>query len=435
MRVNLGDNEYVNVYIIKNSKDTYEYYIDDILVGVYDPDVMKDSKFLEIDLEKNNTIANELGAQSKDEIKQIIDKTKEKLNNVDVKEIEKEARENESINKYIEEIGIDREKIKYVTTKEIEREEKEDEQDEEDKKRQEEVRTNQVNQNGVEEKMTTRDVDIKQEISMGERATDVQNISTWLGGKVPKEFYKIGVIASNDIRKMKDDKGNIIDDSSTQFSLVVIGKDGKIEPLKKYIPQLEQSNVAGNNPISSSYQINADETVEKDPVMSEFRIGNKVIQIDKDFGDDVEVHIGKYSPFSNEIVTTQMRDSNTTFVTDIDQRRAAMGHYEGVYEAKNSVKEAENHEKAGCDELTVKEVDGEMDTGHQHYTNKELDQMVEELIKNPEISSVYNRNDIKRFIENKYGKNPILPEEGIKDLEEQIEEKAKSEHELPGHDM
>lgn len=394
MRINLEDGRYVNVVIQKNNKGTYEYYIGDILIGVYDEDVMGDKKFLEVSLEKNNTIANELSAESKDEIKQIINQVKEQINQTEIEEIEEETKENMAINDYLQERGIDKRNTKTAF---LELDSKEKEEKEEKTKKDKQVQSNYINNDKNKESLTTSDVNVKQEIDLGERATDVENFKKWLGGKLPDGAQKIGVIYSNQMSKMKDDKGNVIDNSSTQLGLIVINKDKTVEPLKKYIPELEQNHSSGNNPMKSQYQIHTDGSVEKDPVWSEYRIGRKIIQLDKDSGDDLEVNIGKYSPHGNELVTTRMRDRNTSFATDTETRKAAMGHYEGVYEAKNSYQEAQEHEKAGCkpEEMTVKEIDGEKETGHQHFTQEEFEKCVEELMQNEEISEVFTEKEIR----------------------------------------
>lgn len=423
MKINLEDGRYVNMTIQKNAKGTYEYYIGDILVGVYAPNVMGDNKFMEVALERNNTIANELSAESKDEMKQIISQIKGKMDQVKTEEIEEEARESAAIDGYLQDLGLDGEKVKITL---VDLDKKEEEETIEDKSKQTDDGINK-------EEVTTRDVDVKQEIDLGERATDVEDFKKWLGGRLPADAQKIGVIDSNEMAQMKDEEGNVIDNSSTQLGLIVINKDKKVEPLKKYIPELEQNHSSGNNPVQSQYQIDTDGTVEKDPVLSEYRIGRKIIQLDKDHGDDLEVNIGKYSPHGNELVTTRMRDRNTQFATDIETRRAAMGHYKGVNESRDSYQEAQEHEKAGCDpeELTTQEIDGEKDTGHQHVEN--MDEMyirycVKEVLKSEEIASVYGRDDVRKVLMEKMkNKEYLSSEELIEEAKEQMEETAKNE--------
>lgn len=433
MRINLKDGRYIKVKIEINEKGVYEYYTDGILIGVYAPNTMKDSKFLEIDLERNNTIDNELSAEIKDDIRQVIDEVKDSIEKTNLEDIQKEAKDNKALDGYIREIGMDREKVRKITVMDLGREKNKKEETKKGKKKdnKEERQTELNNSNISTPKVTKQDVNIKQEIALGEQANDVQSFKNWIGGKLPDDIQKIGVIESNEMSKMKDDKGRVIDNSSTRFALVVIGKDGQVEPLKKYIPQLEQNHSSGNNPVKSKYQIDTNGEVEKDAVLSEYRIGNKIIQLDKDQGDDLEVNIGQYSPSGNNLVTTRMRDGNTTFKTDTETRKAVNGYYnKGVYASENSYKEAEEHEEKNpdCDKMNEKDIDGDPDTkSHDH-----VDDMVKQILENDEISDVYNYNDVKRHIEEKMKNNEELDEQEIRNqVEEEMENSAQAEHEMP----
>lgn len=386
MRIDLKDGRYIKVNIEMNEKGVYEYYTDGILIGVYAPNTMKDSKFLKIDLERNNTIDNELSAEIKDNIRQVIDEVKDNIEQIDIKDIDAEAKENKALDGYMREIGVDRERVRNIVVMDLEREKKKEkrnnkEKEEKEKESQKKSAKEQMksnNPNTSTPKVTKKDVNIKQEIGLGERANDVQDFKRWIGGKLPDDIQKIGVIESDEMSKMKDDKGRVIDNSSTRFALVVIGKDGRVEPLKKYIPQLEQNHSSGNNPIKTQYQINTNGEVEKDAVLSEYRIGNKIIQLDKDQGDNLEVNIGKYSPNTNDLVSTEMRGNQTTFATDTETRKAAMGHYKGVYNSENSYKEAEKHNENNpdCDKMDEKDIDGDPNTkSHIHDENLNFNEL------------------------------------------------------------
>ena len=392
MKINLKDGRYINLTIRQDEKGIYKYYNGNILIGVYQPNPMGNSKFLEVDLERNNTLDNELSAESKDTIKQIIEEVKEQIEGLDLEIIEEEAKETKALEEYLQEVGIDRKKVKSMTVMDLDRK-KQKEPEKQDKKEEQKKSKTVV--------PTTKDVNIKQEIDIEERATDVQDFKRWLGGKIPNEIQKVGVIESEEMSKLKDEKGKPMSEPSTRFALVTINNKKEVEPLKKYIPQLEQNTVSGNNPRQDSYQIDTDGSVEKDAVLSEYRIGSKILQLDKDYGDHVEVNIGKYSPFNNEQVTTRMRDKNTTFPTDIETRRAAQGHYEGVYESTKSYQEAKQHEEAGCEpeDLTQKEIDGEEDTGHQHFTQEQKEECVQELMKDETISEVFTEEEVRQRLE------------------------------------
>ncbi len=415
MILNLDNGDYIKITILKNNKGTYEYYSDGVLIGVYNPSVMKDSKFIEVDLQRINTVENELSAESKDEIKQIIDEVKEKINNIELEQIEEEAKENKLIVEYLEENELEEKRIKSITVKDLDEQTKEKEESEENKSAEDEELDEPKETN-----ITQKDVNIKQQVDLDERATDVENLRKWLGGNIPHEFQKIGVIESYQMSQMKDENGKKMDNPSTIYALVVIGKNGQVEPLKKYIPQLEQNNASGDNPIESKYQIDTNGNVEKDAVLSEYKIGNKILQLDKDFGDKFEVNIGKYGPFTNNLVTHEMRGQDTQFATGIEQRKVAMGHYEsGVYGTERSAQEAQEHEDAGCnpEELTTQEIDGDPNTGHTHISEEKIDEYVKKIMENPEISEVFTEGEVRERLQDNIGNDEKIKEgESIEDI-------------------
>ena len=427
MKIYLDDGRYVNVNIRKNERgNTYEYDINGILIGAYRPGTT--NKFFEIDLEKYNTIENELSAEVKDKIKQIIPQIKSQIEQIPKEKIEEEAMENKEIEEYLQEIDIEQKNIKDI--KVINLKESEEKSEKESKKENEKE-----NEEKEEKVITSKDINIKQEINLDERATDMQNLRAWLGGQIPNDIKKLVVIESYEMSKFKDENGKNINKPSTRYSLGVMGKDGKVEPLKKYIPQLEQNYSSGNNPTENKYQINTDGQVEKDAVLSEYRIGSKIMQLDKDAGDNLEVNIGKYSPFGNELVTTRMRDKNTTFASSKEVRKAAMGHFDGVYDNKNSYKEAQEHEEAGDkpEELTINEIDGDKNTGHEHFTQEEINRCVDDIMKNDDINETFTRKEVEqRLLKNIFGKNSDMENINKEDVEKaKVEtiEKVKSDTE------
>ena len=174
---------------------------------------------------------------------------------------------------------------------------------------------------------------------------------------------------------MKDENGKSYNGESTRYSLVVIGKDGQVEPLKKYVPQLQQRSAAGSNPSESKVQVDAKGKVEQDAVFSEYELGNKIIQIDNKEHGHVEMSIGQVAHSSNETMATQMRDRNTTFVTDIETREV-MGEYErnGNRTVDENLRELEEHKKNNpeCDKLEAADVDGDPTTSSHNHNEDSL---------------------------------------------------------------
>lgn len=356
MDIKLSDKESLNVYVTKTN-DVYEYYLSDIKIGVYDPKVMEDNILI-----IENTIDNELSATIKDQI-----------NAMSKEEIEFEADLNVELEKIAEEMGIN--KVKRTTVLElIEEKENEDENElleeldekelNEDEKELDEEEEEEI------EKTNVKDVNVKQEISLSERANDMQDLRKWLGSKVPPEFTKVVVIEGSDMSKMTNENGENYRNTSTRYALAVVDKNGNVEPLQKFIPQLRQRSSSGNNPTELSYQVDKNGKVEKDAVLSEYEIGNKILQIDNKEMGRVELNVGQKEHDGNGTVSVQMRDSNTMYPTS-RETRSVIGEYEsnGQYTVDEGLKEAKQHEN--CDELTQEDIDGDPETQSHNHIDEE----------------------------------------------------------------
>ena len=177
------------------------------------------------------------------------------------------------------------------------------------------------------EETTTKDINVKQEMELDERANDMHSIRKWLENRVPHNIKKIGVIESYQMSKIKDENSKSYDNETTRYSLIAISKDGKVEPLKKYIPELQQRSASGNDPIPQKYQVRDDGSVDKDSVLSEYEIGNKIIQLDNKEMGRIEMNIGEEARNSTKTIGVQLRDSNTIYVPDTSQR-SVIGEYE-----------------------------------------------------------------------------------------------------------
>lgn len=418
MDIKLNDGRSIKVNVIEN-EDMYEYYIKNVKIGVYDPKVMEDNIII-----LQNTLENELSAQIKDGI-----------NCLSKEQLKMEANTNKKIEEYAEEMGIERNQLKDITVIELDRKNKDINKEENNKNNEKDsIKGKEIES----EKVKTNDVNIQQEISLFERANDMKDLKRWLGANIPSEFIKVGVINSDQMDVMKDEKGNSYKNNSTRYSLVIIDKDNNIEPLQKYIPNLRQRDSAGNNPTSLEYQVDKDGNVERDAVLSEYEIGNKILQIDNKEMGRVEVNIGQEAHGNTDSVNIQMRDQNTIYATDTEDRRV-IGEYEenGEYTVDENIKEAKQH--GDCDKMTSKDIDGDKDTSsHIHIENMDdiyLGECVKEILKNDVIASNYGRDYIKKEILEKIEEKEYLStEELIEDVEKQLEEQANYEHEEIEHD-
>ena len=331
MDITLENGKKLKLIVVKQG-DIYQYYVGNIRIGVYDPKTMEDHILF-----MQNTIENELSAQIKDGI-----------NSISKEEIQKEAEQNKKILEYTRERELTG--IRDITIIDLEKKHENNTNKEERKNSMENSQQSDLNT----EKTTTRDIMVKQEINLDERANDIKNIRQWLGANIPQEFTKLAVIESSQMENMKDDKGQSYERNSTRYSLAIIDKDGNIEPLQKYIPNLKQRDASGSNPTKLKYQVNKDGNVEKDAILSEYEIGSKVLQIDNKEMGRIQLNIGQEEHSGNETMGVQVRDSNSIYTTDT-QTRAVLGEYEsnGEYVVDRNIDEAEEHQKQNpdCDKM------------------------------------------------------------------------------------
>lgn len=130
---------------------------------------------------------------------------------------------------------------------------------------------------------TTKDVNIKQEMKMNSKVTDMKTLEQILkdNKKLPqiknKKFIKMGIIESDHRDNLLDTKtGKQAKVNTTRYSFVAIANDGTVVPL-----DLKQDYQEGNNPNEINYQVNQKGEVEQDDVTSRFKIGNGTFGVKK----------------------------------------------------------------------------------------------------------------------------------------------------------
>lgn len=333
--------------MVRKNKELYEYSIGGTKIGVYSPKSMEENILM-----LENTLENELSNSIKDEI-----------NKIERSQIQKEAEETQRIEDYTKQIGIKKVKDIYTIEALTDPKDTKSKENKVEKKEKEEP-----------QKINITDVNVKQEIKLSERANDLQNFRKWLGGKIPPEFTKVVVIASDDMSNMVDEKGKTYQRNTTRYDLALVDKENHVVPLRKYIPELEQRAASGNNPIEQKYQIDKEGKVEKDTILSEYEIADKIIQIDNKEMGRVEVNIGKEEHTGKKTLGMQVRDSNSIDTIDTDVRRI-MGEYErnGVRNVDENLREIEAHEKSDpeCDKKhTYQDINGDPDTSHGYLTEE-----------------------------------------------------------------
>ena len=452
MKVDL-DGRSIEVTVFEHRKNNYEYFIGNVQIGEIDTNVVKYDNIImrqnsivrsleklgvleKEQLEKQNTLENELSAKIKDQI-----------DNLSREEIRKSAKETQGIDRYIEEQRIERNRIKDVRILELKKEDrKKEETKREDTKKKAVIESKKTKQQ-KQEKSTIKDINVKQELYLDERANDMHSIRKWLGGQVPHSISKIGVIESDQMDEMKNEKGQKYKSLTTRYSLVAVGKDGTVEPLQKYIPQLRQRSASGNNPMAQKYQVRDDGSVEKDSILSEFEIGDKIIQIDNKEMGRIEVNIGEEARNSTETMGVQLRDSNTVFATDTSQR-SVIGEYEkeGEDTVEQNLEEIERHfeKDKDCTKATEADIDGDKRTKSEHvkeHIAEMKDAYIEKMARkildeNPELGETYNQTDIENKLKNKMQKESLTKkdlENNIDEITENIKQEAEEER-LPSDD-
>ena len=447
MKVDL-DGRSIEVTVFEHRKNNYEYFIGNVQIGEIDTNVVKYDNIImrqnsivrsleklgvleKEQQEKQNTLENELSAKIKDQI-----------DNLSREEIKKSAKETQGIDRYIEKQSIERSRIRDVRILELEKEETKREA-----AKRNDVIESKKDEQQKQEKSTIKDINVKQELYLDERANDMHSIRKWLGGQVPHSINKIGVIESDQMDEMKNEKGQKYKSLTTRYSLVAIGKDGTVEPLQKYIPQLRQRSASGNNPMAQKYQVRDDGSVEKDSILSEFEIGDKIIQIDNKEMGRIEVNIGEEARNSTEAVGVEARGSNSIFATDTSQR-SVIGEYEkeGEDTVELGIAEIERHfeKDKDCTKATEADIDGDERTKSEHVKehiaemkDAYIEKMAREILdENPELGETYNQTDIENKLKNKMQKESLTKkdlENNIDEITENIKQEAEEER-LPSDD-
>ena len=351
IKIGNGKNEEkIAITVIQNSEneDLYEYYIGDIKIGVLDKGVMEDNILM-----LQNTLENELSNQIKD----VIDRLPRE-------EIEKEGELAKSIDDYLKEFGEEDERAKGVALVDLDEREKEKNSEKQENSKKQEKDDDET----IVKPSTIEDVNVKQTVDSGERANDMHDVRKWFG--LPPEVVKIGVIESYQMSNLHDSEGKDYSNATTRYSLIAIGKNGEVRPLSEYIPELEQRDSAGNNPVEESYRVDDSGRVDKDANLTEYQFGSKVIQIDNKEMGRIEINIGEEARDSTEAMGVELRTENVTFATDTSSR-SVIGEYEpnGEDTVEKDIEEAKSHPDPEKDRqgMDYRDADGISDTkSHQH---------------------------------------------------------------------
>ena len=365
---------------------------------------------------RDNSIANELSAEAKDEIQRI-------ASSLDIEEVkadeERKNKERENIAKALDD---DIESIKSVTEVSLDEELERDKSDEKDSDMEQE-----------EKQATTEDINIKQEIKLSSMATSMKTLGSVLerAGKMPKvegkTFEKLGIVESDSIKDIDEDSKT----NTTRFAFVAIATDGTVVPL-----DLEQDHQEGNSPREISYRVNADGSVEQDDVNSRYKIGNngETISIKTSNGPgNIEVGYSAHKTIGgNEIEGNESFDHQLeTDTVYWRPRRESMDqeYSDGTYGVEDRAIEAKteaNHNpdlKEGQKERTrnnsddYKDIDGDEQTKNSEHQNDIIERARSLRRENADVENAFTEEEVVKMLEHAHERNEELDkaEENIKE--------------------
>ena len=330
---------------------------------------------------------------------------------LDLNKIEKERLE-----QIAQELGVSVEKLEKISEIDPEKEwEKNEENQEIEEKKDKEDKE-------VLSKKQMEKIPTKQDIKTNQKVTDKDTMSSLLGVQ-GKGYTKIAIVYSD---KFKDSG------STTRFSFVGINKDGSAEK----IDTLEQAY--SSNPTKKITTLNRDGSkVEEKQVNSIFKIKGKQ-------EEQLAVDIGTMGTIEPSFVRTPRQDNQEAISIPIEtsnirpttrETRELMNRSRNT-NVNDQIDKAEEHEEAGCENYTLEDIDDNPNNNtHEHFehlSDEQLNEYASKILENDKIASVYNRNDVieklKQTQENTENRNA---EEILEDVEQEMEESAEDEHQLP----
>lgn len=227
---------------------------------------------------------------------------------------------------------------------------------------------------------TTKDVNIKQEMRMNSKVTDMKTLEQILKDdkKLPqinnKKFIKMGIIESDHRDNLLDiNIGEKAKVNTTRYSFVAIANDKTVVPL-----DLKQDHQEGNNPNEINYQINQKGEVEQDDINSRFKIGNGTFSIKNgEYGEIKVYHSPRKTIGGNDVEGNKSLDreleTDNVWVMKKEVRDLASKYKTGYRSVEEGYQEAKKHEdETGKilknDKMKVEDIDGIENTkSHFHH--------------------------------------------------------------------
>lgn len=427
------------VLIINQEGGIFKYYLsgNPEPIGVYDPKSMEENiLFLE------NTKENELSENIKESIEKILDET-----NIKGYALTHKPYEEKDIEQLIDELSIKDGKITRVAELDLDQKipddekesEKEKENEEEEKEKDEEEENKEIKLS------TTKDINIKQELDLSNKTTDMKNLGQLLKkeGKIPndgKDYTKLAIVESDDVSNIKTHKGTQAKENTTRYQFVLVASDKTVVPIN-----LEPDTQEQSNPTERTYQIMQNGDVQKNSVLSRYKLGNGTLAIDNEEYGEIKAYYSQSKTLGGEgIEGNQSLDiqleTNNVWEVDKEERNRAGYIGEGYRQTEDAIQEIDNLHGENCKgPLETKDFDGDENTTSHidiiEISKEDINRYAKRILENSdEISSYYNLEDVKGKLKHLEGKKISIEKlKGeLKNTKNGLEEQATLEHELPG---
>ena len=240
------------------------------------------------------------------------------------------------------------------------------------------------------------------------KTTDMKTLGQLLQkeGKIPnipgKKFTKMGIIESDQMDELTTQNGEKSKVNSTRYSFVAIATDGTVVPMN-----LEQDHQEGNNPLETNYQVNQDGSVEKDDVLSRFKIGEGTFSVKNGQYGELKIYhsprktLGGESIEGNKSLDRELETDNVWELKK-EERDLASEYGDGYRSVEEGYQEVRNIEKENegndCDEITTDDIDGEEGTKGHNHDEEFIEKTTEELLEVDVINEVFTRKEIEETI-------------------------------------
>lgn len=326
----------------------FKYYILD-LIGIYSPKIPGETIIF-----KQDTLKNQLATSIKDNVQndQISDEEKEQI-----------------------EQFLERTKVRSLLEKKQEQEKDKEPKPEKSKKEEQITKKQQPKM-----KNKLGSIDLKQEVDMDTRVTDMSNLGQVLqkNKKMPKmehgdEALKMGIVESDNLKNLKNEKGQKEQGHTSRYEAVVVTKQGNIQAL-----DLDNDTQEGNNPNEKNYQVKQNDKVQNGDVLTRLKVGKGTIGIEKGQYGEVEVYhsttktVGGNGVEGNKSLDRQLETSNAKNAvegTNSETLKLAQEYQDGYRCVEAGYQEAKSHkeEHKNCEPKSVKDLDGNTNTqSHTH---------------------------------------------------------------------